>query len=132
MKMAEWNSRNISIPMDPVVYALFSVYVFPGIGLGASLCGATKISDRMLYIAAKSLAECLAPEDAAKGQVFPHISQIRQVSHKIAVAVIEEALRTGLATKIRSEDAKDLDAFVAKKMYFPEYSPLIEKRTITI
>jgi malate dehydrogenase (oxaloacetate-decarboxylating)(NADP+) len=108
------------------------VYVFPGIGLGASLCGATKITDRMLYIAAKSLAECLAAEDAAKGQVFPHISKIRHVSHKIAVAVIQEAMQTGLATKIRSDDAKDLDAFVAKKMYFPEYTPLIEKRAITI
>ena len=110
----------------------FSVYVFPGIGLGASLCGAKKITDRMLYIAAKALAESLPAEDAAQGQVFPHISKIRSVSHKIAVAVIEEAMRTGLATMISSTDAKDLDAFVSRKMYFPEYSPLIEKRTITI
>lgn len=108
------------------------VYVFPGIGLGASLCGAKTITDRMLYVAAKALAETLPAEDAARGQVFPHLSKIRSVSHKVAVAVIEEALRTGLSTMISPDDAQNLDAFVARKMYYPEYSPLIEKRTITI
>lgn len=108
------------------------MYVFPGVGLGASLCGAKKITDRMLYIAAKALAECLPVADSARGQVFPHISKIRTVSHRIAVAVIEEAMRTGLATNISVEDAKDLEGFVARKMYYPEYVPLIEKRTVTI
>jgi len=109
-----------------------NMYIFPGIGLGASLVGAKIITDRMLYIAAKALAECLTPEDAAKGQVFPHISNIRDVSHKIAVAVIEEAIATGLATKISADDRKDIGDFVKRKMYFPEYAPLVEKRTISI
>jgi len=74
----------------------------------------------------------LTPEDAAKGQVFPHISNIRDVSHKIAVAVIEEAIATGLATKISADDRKDIGDFVKRKMYFPEYAPLVEKRTISI
>ena len=108
------------------------MYVFPGIGLGASLCGAKKITDRMLYIAAKALAECLPVADAARGQVFPHISKIRSVSHRIAVAVIEEAIATNLATKISPDDANDLESFVARKMYYPEYVPLVEKRDISI
>lgn len=86
----------------------------------------------MLYIAAKALAECLPVADSARGQVFPHISKIRSVSHRIAVAIIHEALETGLATKISPEDAKDLEAFVARKMYYPEYVPLVEKRAVTI
>jgi malate dehydrogenase (oxaloacetate-decarboxylating)(NADP+) len=107
------------------------VYVFPGIGLGASICGAKQVTDRMLYIAAKALAECVPTDVMERGQVFPHISAIRQVSHRIAVAVIEEALRDGLATKISPEDAEDLNGFVARKMYYPEYVPLIEKGTFT-
>jgi malic enzyme len=79
-----------------------------------------------------ALAECLSAEDAAKGQVFPHISKIRSVSHTIAVAVIEEAMRTGLNTKITAEQAKDLNGFVSRKMYYPEYVPLVEKRTVSI
>ncbi|MGK3736182.1 MAG: malate dehydrogenase (oxaloacetate-decarboxylating)(NADP+) [Bacillariaceae sp.] len=141
----EWTKGNLIFasgsPFDPVdmgdgrTYTISqcnNMYVFPGIGLGASLCGAKKITDRMLYIAAKALAECLTPEDAAKGQVFPHISHIRDVSHKVAVAVIEEAIATGLATKISADERKDLDHYVRSKMYYPEYVPLIEKRAITI
>jgi malate dehydrogenase (oxaloacetate-decarboxylating)(NADP+) len=110
----------------------FLVYVFPGLGLGATVCGAKRVTDRMLYIAAKALAECVPTDDLARGQVFPHISKIRQVSHRIAVAVVKEAMREGLATKISEEDAMDLDEFVARKMYYPEYVPIVEKRTLEI
>jgi malate dehydrogenase (oxaloacetate-decarboxylating)(NADP+) len=86
----------------------------------------------MLYIAATALAECVPEEDLARGQVFPHISKIRKVSHRIAVAVVEEAMRAGLATRVTEEAAQDLDTFVASKMYYPEYVPLVEKRNLTI
>lgn len=66
-----------------------------------------------------ALAECLSPEDAANGQVFPHISNIRMVSRKVAVAVIEEAIESGIATKISTDDREDIDAYVASKMYYP-------------
>jgi malate dehydrogenase (oxaloacetate-decarboxylating)(NADP+) len=46
--------------------------------------------------------------------------------------VIEEAMRTGLNTRISAEDASDLKEYVSRKMYFPEYVPLVEKRTISI
>lgn len=120
------------IPHFSFLSNYFSVYVFPGVGLGATVCGAKRVTDRMLYIAAKALAECVPQEDLARGQVFPHISKIRQVSHSVAVAVVEEAIRDGLATKVTEEDAKDLNEFVARKMYYPEYVPIVEKRTITI
>jgi malate dehydrogenase (oxaloacetate-decarboxylating)(NADP+) len=54
------------------------------------------------------------------------------VSHTIAVAVIEEAIRTGLNTMVNAEEAKDLNGFVSRKMYYPEYVPLVEKRTVSI
>lgn len=108
------------------------MYVFPGVGLGATVCGAKRVTDRMLYIAAKALAECVPEEELSRGQVFPHISKIRSVSHRIAVAVVKEAMREGLATKVSAEDAMDLDEFVARKMYYPEYVPLVEKRSLEI
>ena len=109
-----------------------NMYVFPGLGLGATVCGAEKITDRMLYIAAETLAQCVSDDDIERGKVFPPLTDIRDVSHKIAVAVVEEALRDGLATKIKQKDMEDLSSFVSRKMYYPEYVPLVEKREITI
>ena len=103
------------------------MYVFPGLGLGVTVCGAKTVTDRMLYIAAEALAKYTPEEDIAAGKVFPPISSIRAVSHRIAVAVVEEAIREGQATKVTEEDKLDLDAFVASKMYFPEYVPIVEK-----
>mmetsp|Transcript_23359 Transcript_23359/g.54257 ORF Transcript_23359/g.54257 Transcript_23359/m.54257 type:complete len:248 (+) Transcript_23359:244-987(+) len=109
-----------------------NMYVFPGVGLGATVCGAERITDRMLYIAAKALANFVTPEELAMGKVFPHIGNIRQVSHSIAVAVAKEAAREGQATKLNQALLEDLPNHMASKMYFPEYVPLVEKREISI
>ncbi|KAL7574933.1 hypothetical protein ACA910_010759 [Epithemia clementina (nom. ined.)] len=109
-----------------------NMYIFPGLGLGATVCGAEKITDRMLYVAAETLAKSVSEEDIQMGKVFPSLTDIRKVSHNIAVAVIEEAIRDGIATKIKPKDREDLNSFVSRKMYFPEYVPIVEKREITI
>ena len=44
----------------------------------------------------------------------------------------EQALLEGQATKLNAEALKDLPKFIANKMYYPEYVPLVEKREITI
>lgn len=61
------------------------VYVFPGLGLGATVCIALRVTDRMLYIAAEALAKFVSRTDLDAGKVFPPIASIRQVSHTIAV-----------------------------------------------
>lgn len=109
-----------------------NMFVFPGIGLGVTLCGAKTVSDRMLYVAAEALANYVTEDELAEGKVFPNLTTIRDVSKKVAIAVIEEAIRTGQASKLKEKDLADLDAFVASKMYDPIYVPLIEKRTISI
>ena len=109
-----------------------NMYVFPGIGLGATVCGAKTVTDRMLYVAAEALANFVTKEELAEGKVFPHIANIREVSHRVAVAVIREAAKEGQATKLTEKDMANLEDFVANKMYDPEYVPLIEKRTVRI
>ena len=106
------------------------MYVFPGLGLGASICGAKKVTDRMLYVAAEALAKFITEEDHAMGKVFPSLDQIRHVSHRLAVAVIKEAVKENLATTF--VPLENVDDFVAKRMYNPVYVPLIEKREVTI
>ena len=109
-----------------------NMFVFPGIGLGVTICGAKTVSDRMLYVAAEALANYVSEDELAQGKVFPNINTIRDVSKKVAIAVIEEAIRTGQASKLNEKHIGDLDTFVSRKMYDPVYVPLIEKRTIEI
>jgi malate dehydrogenase (oxaloacetate-decarboxylating)(NADP+) len=102
-----------------------NVYIFPGLGLGATLAGAKRIPDKMLYTAAEALANFIPEEDIAGGRILPPLSNIRLASHAIACAVIREAREDGLATIETPEH--NLEEYVAKKMYFPEYVPLVEK-----
>lgn len=141
----EWTNGNCIFasgsPFDPVQFSdgrvmspsqCNNMYIFPGLGLGATVSGATMVTDRMLYIAAEALATFVSDDDIKQGRVFPPIDKIRDVSHRIGVAVAREALDKDLATKITPKDAMDLDAFVDRKMYYPEYVPLVEKREVTI
>ena len=96
------------------------------------MVGAKTVTDKMLYVAAQALANFVPPDDLQAGRIFPHISNIRHVSHRIAVAVAEEAIREGQATKVPPNAEEHLAEYVASKMYFPQYVPLIEKREITI
>jgi malate dehydrogenase (oxaloacetate-decarboxylating)(NADP+) len=106
-------------------------YIFPGLGLAASVGGVSRITDRMLFRAARACAESLLPEEIAAGRVFPIVSRIREVSHAVACAVIEEALEEGFTTKINTTRANfNIAEFVSKKMYFPDYVPLIDPRSI--
>jgi malate dehydrogenase (oxaloacetate-decarboxylating)(NADP+) len=105
-----------------------NMYIFPGLGLGATLCGAERITDKMLYLAAETLANQVSREELSQGKVFPHISKIREVSKNIAMTVIGEAQRDGQATKLRGKYIEDMEAYVESKMYDPVYVPLVEKR----
>jgi len=107
-----------------------NMYVFPGVGLGVTVVGAKIVTDKMLYLAAEALANYVPPEDLAAGRIFPHINNIRHVSHRIAVAVAEEAIREGQATK--AAGIENLPEYIASKMYYPQYVPLVEKREVTI
>lgn len=108
-----------------------NMYVFPGLGLGASLAGVSKITDSILFAAAKACTDSMTEEEIGWGRTFPSLSRIRDVSHRIAVAVIKQAQAEDLATKITPRDLKrdgSLEAYVSRKMYFPSYVPLVDPR----
>lgn len=81
----------------------------------------------MLYVAAEALANFVTPEELKMGKVFPHISSIREVSHRVAVAVAREAVRTEQARKLGPEQLENLEEYIASKMYYPEYVGLVEQ-----
>ncbi|MDK9704755.1 MAG: NAD-dependent malic enzyme [Sulfuritalea sp.] len=93
-------------------------YIFPGVGLGAIACGATRITDEMFLAAAHTLAAQVTPADLDQGSLFPPLTNIREVSARIAVAVAEVAYQRGLAARPRGDD---LRAQVQAEVFDPCY-----------
>ncbi len=113
-------------PFDPVTISdqvyepgqANNSYVFPGIGLGVVASEAHLVTDEMFFIAARTLANCVGPDDLALGRVYPPLSNIREVSLEIATAVAEVAFQRNLAGIHRPQD---LRAYIAAQMYQPTY-----------
>jgi len=95
-----------------------NAYIFPGVGLGAIACGATRITDEMFLAAAQTLAAYVTPADLAQGSLLPPLANTREVSAHIAVAVAEVAFERGLASRSRPENMLDL---VRAHVYNPHY-----------
>mmetsp|Transcript_20217 Transcript_20217/g.48240 ORF Transcript_20217/g.48240 Transcript_20217/m.48240 type:complete len:604 (+) Transcript_20217:77-1888(+) len=107
-----------------------NVYVFPGIGLAASIAGVKEITDGMLYAAAVACADAMTDKEKGEGRTFPCISRIRDVSHAVACAVIQEALDSKMTTAFTrlQMSPTEIANLVARKMYNPTYSPLVDPR----
>lgn len=99
-----------------------NMFIYPGVGLGVVLCGATRVSVSMFAVAARTLAECV---DHNTGLVYPSVSEIRQVSVRVAVSVIEEAIRRGLATRQKPPQYNDIHDWVSHNVWTPELSPIV-------
>ena len=86
--------------------------------MGALHGKVTRITDDLLIAAAKALADGVTASQLKSGCLYPPLSEIREVSLKIAVAVAETAAQTGLTRRsIGSNFADEVRA----AMYDPRY-----------
>ena len=99
-----------------------NVYIFPGVGLGALSCESTQVTNGMFLTAAETLSQLVVQEDLDMGRIYPSLTKIREVSAKIATAVVEECYREGLAQQPRPAD---IEADIRSRMFVPEYHSYI-------
>jgi malate dehydrogenase (oxaloacetate-decarboxylating)(NADP+) len=100
-----------------------NAYIFPGLGLGAILCRARRITDSMFLAAADALAETVDQQSLDAGALFPPLASIREVSARIACAVILAAQAEKTAARNLGPDPM---AEVRAAMYqprYPDYDP---------
>jgi malate dehydrogenase (oxaloacetate-decarboxylating) len=115
-------------PFDPVPYRGVSyeiaqannALIFPGLGLGVTVCRARRVSDGMLAAAAQALAD-LSEAGTPGASVLPPVTSLRTVSAAVAAAVTRAAHSEGLARM----PLDDPDGQVRRAMWEPAY-PTIE------
>lgn len=75
-------------PFDPVDYKgrvinpgqANNVFIFPGVGFGSVICKAKYVADEMFIAAAKGLADYVSPESIAAGEIYPSLTELREIS----------------------------------------------------
>lgn len=99
--------------------------VFPGIGLGAVLCRASKVTDKMLVAAVSGVAELSPALKDDTAPLLPGVAVVRDVSVRVARKVVQAAVEEGVVTeKGIPEKEEELDEWIREQMWLPEYRPL--------
>jgi len=98
-----------------------NVYIFPAIGLGVVAAGARRVTDAMMFAAARALAGNSPALKDSSASLLPPLTELRRVAAEIAVAVGIEAQRDNVAPKL-SED--ELRRRVLDAQWTPAYSAL--------
>ena len=98
-----------------------NMYVFPGIGLGASLAQPTYMPDESIVAAAACLHSLPSAADRAAGMLYPPIASIRDVSRAIAVAFIQYCQEAKIGGADLPTNKEELMTIVDRHMWRPQY-----------
>jgi malate dehydrogenase (oxaloacetate-decarboxylating) len=102
-----------------------NAFIFPGLGLGVLTCRARRVTDGMLTAAALALSEFVDKGRLARGALYPRMDKIRVASKQVAIAVIQQARKEGVAAEKLPED---LEAHLEARMWRPEFLPIRKAR----
>jgi malate dehydrogenase (oxaloacetate-decarboxylating) len=114
-------------PFEPVVFdgrkhvigQCNNVFVFPGVGLGALISEASRVTDSMFLAAARALAEFTATHPAGDGCLYPSLRDLREVSKRIAFSVAQRAREEGFG---RTLDDDAIRNAIEDFCWFPDYN----------
>jgi malic enzyme len=100
------------------------VFIFPGIGLGTIVSGASEVTDGMISASAHALAESLSDEELSSRCLMPEVSRLWDITGNIAFAVGRQAIKDGVAEKISDDEYQQrIDDYRWK----PEYPEMIQE-----
>ena len=83
-----------------------NAFVFPGVGLGVIAAKARHVTTRMLFKATEALSACAPILQQSNAPLLPKLSDAKQVSAQIALAVATEARQEGLSMMPLDTDFK--------------------------
>jgi malate dehydrogenase (oxaloacetate-decarboxylating) len=97
-----------------------NAFAFPGIGLGVILCRPKHISDEMLWAATQTIVRCSPIHHDPSAPLLPKLSDVRDISREVAIAVVRTAQQQGL-TQLHGEI--NFDQVLQRVMWEPQYYP---------
>ncbi|MBE0338753.1 NAD-dependent malic enzyme [Paenibacillus sp. 23TSA30-6] len=122
-------------PFEPVIYNNIkfeigqsnNAFVFPGLGLGAIVVKSKIITDSMFAAAAHAVAQMVDLTQPG-ASLLPKISELREVSEAVAVAVAEAAVQDGVAR----HQPDDIRQAVRDAMWDCKYRPIKQNGKETV
>uniref|UniRef100_A0AAY4CIC0 NAD-dependent malic enzyme, mitochondrial n=1 Tax=Denticeps clupeoides TaxID=299321 RepID=A0AAY4CIC0_9TELE len=100
-----------------------NAYIFPGVALAVILSGVRHISDTIFLEAAKTLAEQVTDEDLSQGRLYPPLSNIREVSVRMAIKVVQFVYANGMA--FRYPEPVNKEAYVRSTVWNISYDSFL-------
>jgi len=97
-----------------------NLYIFPGMGLGAIVCQATRVTHGMFSAASRAISEMVTDEQRAQGYLLPSLTDVRGASFQVALAVAKQARDEGIGLIASDERLAEL---IKKAMWVPRYYP---------
>ncbi|MBX3198732.1 MAG: NAD-dependent malic enzyme [Labilithrix sp.] len=98
-----------------------NAFIFPGLGFGAILTEARKVTDGMVAAAADALADFTLERYGRDGLIYPPVDDIRDASVRVAARVAKRAIEDGVAGRADLPD--DLESHVRRLAWAPRYLP---------
>ena len=104
-----------------------NVYIFPGVAMAAVLSGVRHIPQKCFLIAAQAVADNVTQEELDRGQIYPDLERIQEVSDDVAAKVMDYIYSSPPEDCLASfmpEPADKLE-YVKKHRYDPRYANLL-------
>jgi malate dehydrogenase (oxaloacetate-decarboxylating) len=98
-----------------------NVFIFPGLGLGAIVSGASEITNSMINASSLALANSLTRQELAEGCLMPEVSRLWEVCGIVGLAVAQQAIEDGVASIDKDADLGDLLAEYRWQPRYPEF-----------
>lgn len=95
-----------------------NMFIYPGMGLGALVSRASKVTSKMFLSASRALSAIVTPEQRSRNMLLPSMKEIREVSVHIAKAVAIEARDSGLGRLLSNEE---YERAIRKAQWEPRY-----------
>jgi len=119
-------------PFDPVevggekrrIGQANNVFVFPGIGLGTIVSGATEITGSMIGASSTALAHALEESTIEERCLMPEVNSLWDICGIVGLAVAKQAAKDGVAT---FTDVDAMEERINAYRWKPEYPEILKE-----